>query len=331
MDKACISAAMMAQLMPMHLILAPNGEILQSGPTVAKLFAGVELTGQSFFERFEVRRPYDMASVPDIIAANGAKLHLAMRNDHQTTLKAQAVALQDQAGVLLDMSFGISVVDTIRTYDLTIADFAATDLAVEMLYLIEAKSAAMTESRKLNARLQGAKIAAEEQAYTDTLTGLKNRRAMDHVLSRFVAADETFGLMQVDLDFFKTVNDTMGHAAGDHVLQQVAKILVEETRSDDLVARIGGDEFVLLFHRLTNIDKLNDIARRIIDRMEVPILFNGEKCHISASIGTTISDYYPTPEVDQMLSDADLALYASKNRGRACNTVFSNELLQQAS
>jgi len=331
MEQTCISAASMAQLMPMHLILATNGEILQSGPTVAKLFADVDLAGQSFFERFEVRRPYNMTSVADIIAANGAKLHLAMRNEHQTTLKAVGVALQDQAGLLLDMSFGISVVDTIRTYDLTIADFAATDLAVEMLYLIEAKSAAMSESRKLNARLQGAKVAAEEQAYTDTLTGLKNRRAMDHVLSRFIAADEAFGLMQVDLDFFKAVNDTMGHAAGDHVLQQVAKILVEETRSDDLVARIGGDEFVLLFHRLTDIDKLNDIARRIIDRMEVPILFNGAKCLISASIGTTISDYYPTPDVDQMLSDADLALYASKNKGRACNTVFSHEMQQQAS
>lgn len=163
------------------------------------------------------------------------------------------------------------------------------------------------------------------------MTGLKNRRAMDHVLSRFIAAGEAFGLMQVDLDFFKAVNDTMGHAAGDHVLQQVAKILVEETRSDDLVARIGGDEFVLLFHRLTDIDKLNDIARRIIDRMEVPILFNGAKCRISASIGTTISDYYPTPDVEQMLSDADLALYASKNKGRACNTVFSIEMQQQAS
>lgn len=326
MDKTCISAASMAQLMPMHLVLSTDGEILRYGPTVAKLFADVDLLGQSFFDRFEVRRPYNMSSVADIIAAKGAKLHLAMRNDHQTTLKAVGVALEDQAGLLLDMSFGISVVDTIRTYDLTIADFSATDLAVEMLYLIEAKSAAMTESRKLNSRLQGAKIAAEEQAYTDTLTGLKNRRAMDHVLSRFIAADEGFGLMQVDLDFFKAVNDTMGHAAGDHVLQEVAKILVEETRTDDLVARIGGDEFVLLFHRLTDIGKLNDIARRIIDRMEVPIVFNGQKCRISASIGTTISDYYSTPDVDQMLSDADLALYASKNKGRACNTVYSNEM-----
>ena len=331
MGETCISAASMAQLMPMHLILDTDGKIIRSGTTVAKLFSDRDLLGQSFFDHFEVQRPYNMTSAPDLIAAKGVKLHLAMRNDHQTTLKAVGVGLEGQGGLLLDMSFGISVVDTIRTYDLTIADFAATDLAVEMLYLIEAKSAAMTESRKLNTRLQGAKIAAEEQAYTDTLTGLKNRRAMDHVLSRFAEANEAFGLMQVDLDYFKAVNDTLGHAAGDLVLQKVAKILVQETRNDDLVARVGGDEFVLLFHRLTDIDKLNDVARRIIERLEEPILFNGQTCRISASIGTTISDYYPTPDVDQMLSDADLALYASKNKGRACNTVFSTELQQQAS
>ena len=331
MSEICISSLSLARLMPMHLILAADGEILQSGPTVAKLFADRALPGQSFFDCFDVCRPYNMASVADIIAANGAKLHLSMRNRHQTTLKAVGVALEGRDGVLLDMSFGISVVDTIRTYDLTIADFAATDLAVEMLYLIEAKSAAMTESRKLNTRLQGAKIAAEEQAYTDTLTGLKNRRAMDHVLARFIEAGEMFGLMQVDLDYFKAVNDTMGHAAGDYVLLEVAKILVDETRNEDLVARVGGDEFVLLFHRLTDIGKLNDIASRIIQRMEVPITFNGQKCHISASIGTTVSDYYSTPDVDKMLSDADLALYASKNKGRARNTVFTDDLLRKAS
>lgn len=321
----------LARLMPMHLILGLNGEILQCGPTVAKLFVDRTLTGQSFFECFDVNRPGNMASVADIIETIGAKLHLSMRNEHQTMLKAVGVALEGQEGVLLDMSFGISVVDTIGTYNLTIADFAATDLAVEMLYLIEAKSAAMNESHKLNARLQGAKMAAEEQAYTDTLTGLKNRRAMDHVLSRFVTGGDSFGLMQVDLDYFKAVNDTLGHAAGDHVLLEVARILVDETRSDDLVARVGGDEFVLLFHRLTDIDQLNDIAMRIIERMEVPIMFNGQQCRISTSIGTTVSDFYTEPDMDKMLSDADLALYASKNKGRACNTVFSAELLRQAS
>ena len=151
-------------------------------------------------------------------------------------------------------------------YALVSSDFAATDLAIEMLYLVEAKSAAMEASRKLNLRLQGAMIAAEEQAFTDTLTGLKNRRAMDHVLARLIEAGREFALMHIDLDFFKAVNDTLGHAAGDHVLQNVARIMVEETRSDDTVARVGGDEFVILFDGLTDRETLVRVAERIIQK-----------------------------------------------------------------
>jgi diguanylate cyclase (GGDEF)-like protein len=292
------------------------------------LFAGQGLQGRNFFECFEVVRPSKADGIDDIIALHGRKLHLRTLNGKNTALKGIGVPLEGDAGAVVDVSFGISVVEAIGDYNLTIGDFAATSLAVEMLYLLEAKSAAQQASKNLNTRLQGARIAAEEQAFTDTLTGLKNRRAMDHVLARFIGSDVRFGLMQIDLDYFKDVNDTMGHAAGDHVLQEVARILVDETRDEDLVARVGGDEFVVVFNKITKIKTLNAIARRIIDRMEVPILFNGENCRISASIGTTISDYYSPPAVDQMLADADKALYASKNRGRACFTVFGKELLE---
>ena len=127
MDKFCMTKDALARLMPMHLILGLNGEILQCGPTVAKLFVDRGLLGQSFFDCFDVSRPGNMLSVADILKTNGAKLHLSMRNEHHTMLKAVGVALEGQDGVLLDMSFGISVVDTIGTYNLTIADFAATD------------------------------------------------------------------------------------------------------------------------------------------------------------------------------------------------------------
>jgi len=327
MDDILIPGQALSRVMPMHLVLSSDGTILHSGETVSKLFSLAGMSGKSFFDHFKVRRPQGVTTVADIIATKGTKLHLVLRNARQTTLKAVGVQLDGNGGVLLNMSFGISVVDAIRDYDLTISDFAATDLAVEMLYLLEAKSAAMMESRKLNTRLQGAMVAAEEQAFTDTLTGLKNRRAMDHVLARFVEAEEEFGLMQVDLDYFKRVNDTLGHAAGDRVLLEVARILSDETRNDDLVARVGGDEFVLIFHRLTDIDILNEIAARIIQRLEVPIPFNGGQCLISASIGTTVSSQYKALDADKILSDADLALYASKHKGRACYTVFSEDLL----
>ncbi len=318
------------KLVPMHLLLDVDGMVMHCGPTLAKVFPDKPIVGQNFFDCFDVCRPYDVKSVADILDKKGAKLHLRTKNGKETTLKGIGVPLTKGRGVLIDLSFGISVVEAIQTYNLTIGDFAGTDLAVEMLYLLEAKSAAMNESRNLNTRLQGAKIAAEEQAYTDTLTGLKNRRAMDHILNRFIQTGMKFGLMQVDLDFFKAVNDNLGHAAGDHVLQVVAKILVDETRSGDLVARVGGDEFVLVFHDLTDIKTLNKIAGRIIERLEAPIPFNADICRISASIGTTISDNYQNPELDQMLSDADIALYASKHKGRACFTVFAEDMARES-
>lgn len=127
----------------------------------------------------------------------------------------------------------------VQDYGLSSADFAATDLVIEMLFLVEAKSAAMDASRNLNNRLQGAKLAAEEQAATDTLTGLKSRRAADHILAAALAEDSEFSLMHLDLEFFKSVNDTQGDAAGDYVLQEVAKVMRAETRKVDMIARVG--------------------------------------------------------------------------------------------
>ncbi len=100
-------------------------------------------------------------------------------------------------------------------------------------------------------------------------------------------------------------------------------ILVEETRVGDTIVRAGGDEFVLIFHDLTSTDALSAIANRLLARLEQPILFGDAPCRISASIGITVSDDYAAPDVQQMLSDADKALYASKNAGRAQLTFVS--------
>ncbi len=192
-----------------------------------------------------------------------------------------------------------------------------------MLYLVEAKTAVLNEFRRLNHRLEGAKVAAEVQAFTDTLTGLKNRRAMDHILNRYSETGESFALMQMDLDYFKQVNDTLGHAAGDLVLEEVARILTEETREQDTIVRAGGDEFVLIFHRLTDARDISGIAARILDRLAEPILFGDQPCNISASIGVAISSEYEHPDIDTMLKDADKATYASKNSGRGQYTFFA--------
>ena len=312
------------RLMPMHLILSQTGHVRHVAPTLAKLHPAIDLLGRRFLELVELRRPRNITSMSDLFAALQTTLHLRFRDVPGTTYKGLAVPLNAKNDLLVNLSFGIAVAEAVRTHSLTIADFAPTDLTVEMLYLIEAQSAVMRESQNLNQRLQGARKAAEEQALTDTLTGLKNRRAMDLVLSRLIITGARFAVMHLDLDHFKTVNDTLGHAAGDHVLQVVAQALVAETRANDTIARVGGDEFVLIFDRLVDHETLRGIATRIIQRLERPMRYDGQTCRISASAGITTSTLYDLPTADGLLADADEALYASKHRGRACVTVIAD-------
>ena len=313
------------QLMPMHIWVGPTGHILHAGPTLEKICAKGDLTGLRVMEVLEFRRPRRVQGMGELMAHGGKPVQVQFRDYPRRILKGLVAVLPDQQGVMLDLSLGISVAELVREYRLTSKDFAASDPTVEMLYLIEAQSVILQESKRLNNRLEGARIAAEEQAFTDTLTGLRNRRALDHIIDRLGEGRQRqrFGLMHLDLDFFKAVNDTHGHAAGDHVLKLAAEVLVAETRKGDIVARVGGDEFVLVLMDCDDVDTLNAIAGRIIRRLELPMVFNTAECRISASIGITVSSFYREFDPVMMAADADAALYASKNRGRACHTFYA--------
>lgn len=316
-------------LCPMAVVLDETGHIRHAGPTLQKLRPTQSFVGCRFLEIMELNRPREINNMQGLLALPNTTLYLQFRDEPRTSFKGVLVPSPMGKGAVINLSFGISVLDAVRDYDLTNADFPATDLTIELLYLVEAKSAAMEASRKLNQRLQGAKIAAEEQAFTDTLTGLKNRRAMDHILSRLIVSGEPFSLMHLDLDYFKLVNDTMGHAAGDHVLQEAARIMVAQTREQDTVVRVGGDEFVLIFNGICDESRLADIATRLIGELEKPIAFNGQKCRISASIGTVMAVGPSGAEAAQLLHDADTALYSAKRAGRACHRFYRDEMGSQ--
>ncbi|MGR3760195.1 diguanylate cyclase domain-containing protein [Roseobacteraceae bacterium NS-SX3] len=317
-----ITVADMAQIAdsvcPMHALVDARGRFVCVGPTLRKLRPDFDWEGRRFFRVFDLSRPRRIRAMSELIETAGSKLHLQFRDAPHTSLKGVLAPLPGGEGAFINLSFGISVLEAVRDYDLTSADFSPTDLTIEMLYLVEAKSAAMEASRQLNLRLQGAKIAAEEQAFTDTLTGLKNRRAMDHILGRLISSGRPFALMHVDLDFFKAVNDTLGHAAGDAVLQHVARIMVDCTRRSDTVARVGGDEFVMVFEGLLDRARLQKIARRLIEQLEEPIPYGGQACRISASAGTALFDGSSGDTgIAAILHQADVALYAAKRAGRA--------------
>ncbi|MBE3637931.1 GGDEF domain-containing protein [Mangrovicoccus algicola] len=310
-------------LMPMSLLADARGHILHAGPTLAKMRPEGYFAGQDLFGLFRFKRPRDIAAMAALRAAAGTPLRLCLLDDPQSQLRGAVVPWGGPAGgALLNLSFGLHVFQAIRHYTLNAGDFAVTDPTMDMLYLVEAKSAAMDVSHDLNLRLQAARIAAEEQAFTDTLTGLKNRRALDLVLGRYRRQGTDFALMGIDLDYFKRVNDTMGHGAGDMVLQHVARLMLARSGEGDTLVRTGGDEFLIVLRDRTDLEALRPRAEDMIRALEAPIAVPGGSCGISASIGLCASTQFDLWDTPQILADVDAALYAAKNGGRSRVAVF---------
>jgi diguanylate cyclase (GGDEF)-like protein len=308
-------------LMPMHLHVGADGHVIHAGPTLLRLAGNRPVAGRALFDLVEIRRPRGITDMDGLRSSVGRGLVLHWCGPCQTQFKGVAVPDADDGALFVNLSFGIALVDAIRDHDLKARDFAPTDLAVEMLYVLEAKATILDEWRKLNGRLHSARIAAERQAYTDTLTGLGNRRAMDHVLERLVADGQAFGLVHLDLDFFKEVNDTFGHAAGDHVLKVAAQAMSDVTRAEDTLVRAGGDEFLLILPGQVDGARLRELSERLIVRLQQPIPFAGAVCRISGSAGIAVS-HGGDMTVQVMLARADEALYAAKNSGRGRAVVY---------
>jgi len=314
----------LARLMPMHLILSESGQIKAAGPTLEKVLAGIDLCGRRFLEVFRILRPRTVTRMADLLSLAGQGIVVGLRTGGGRPLRGHLLRME-QGGALLNLSFGISAAEAVRDHGLSHADFAPTDLTIELLYLTEAKMAVMAELKALNERLRAAQQRAEAQALTDPLTGLANRRAFDQALTQAIAAAErgrVFTLLHLDLDRFKQINDSLGHAAGDHVLARVATILSDNTRRSDLIARIGGDEFMVILHGTCEPDVLAGISMRIIASLERPVDYQGTACPISGSIGMARSTSYEQPEGRRMLQDADAALYRAKREGRGRVRIF---------
>lgn len=333
--------AVLDTLCPMHVLLDGTGQIRHAGPAMRKLSPAGSPEGMHLSDLLELRRPRVSDRMDALLALAGRKLHFGLRTPPRTELKGVLVPLpapQGKAGegqgdgvphgAVLNLSFGISIIDAVRDYALTSADFAATDLAIEMLYLVEAKSAAMEELRRLNTRLDGARIEALEASVTDKLTGLRNRRALEPVLSRLSEAGTDFALMHLDLDHFKAVNDTHGHAAGDAVLQAVACRLTSGTRDRDTLIRLGGDEFLLVLPDQAEIEPVADLAKRLIGEISRPVPFGPQSLSVSVSVGASLSRMYSPADPVRMMHDADTALYAAKAAGRGIFRQYTPELGQ---
>jgi diguanylate cyclase (GGDEF)-like protein len=170
---------------------------------------------------------------------------------------------------------------------------------------------------------------ALNKAHHDQVTGLVSRSPFMEQLQRGLSvasrAGDRLGLLFVDLDGFKLVNDSLGHAAGDTVLAEVGARLRACVRSMDTVARLGGDEFAVLLAGFETDDEVISVAERVLDQMKRPFDLTGQDVFIGASVGISVSNP-ASPDADALIRDADLAMYRAKRTGKGRYEVFRPEM-----
>jgi diguanylate cyclase (GGDEF)-like protein/PAS domain S-box-containing protein len=163
----------------------------------------------------------------------------------------------------------------------------------------------------------------------DLLTGLPNRVMFSELLNHAVATSQRyerkFSVLFLDLDRFKLINDTLGHDAGDQLLREVAARLTQSVRASDVVARLSGDEFVMLIQETAGARQARIVARKVLSALLKPVLLRGQECRVTASIGIALYPQHARDE-EALMKSADLAMYAAKEEGKNCFQVYSKAL-----
>ena len=192
----------------------------------------------------------------------------------------------------------------------------------------------------LGFRLQHIVLALKEseeqirhRANFDSLTQLPNRANFTEHLSEAITRDRRneghTALLFIDLDRFKTINDTLGHDYGDELIKQVASRISEATRETDVVSRLGGDEFTVMLTNVTDEIHASIIAKDILARLAQPYMLRGHEVYSSASIGITMSPADGC-DVNTLLKNADMAMYEAKDQGRNTFRFFTSEMTDRA-
>ncbi|GBO52832.1 diguanylate cyclase/phosphodiesterase with PAS/PAC sensor [Pseudanabaena sp. lw0831] len=183
-------------------------------------------------------------------------------------------------------------------------------------------SDALCDLQKVQAQLLLREQRLAYEAFHDTLTGLPNRAWLMQRLQYLTTQKQLYAVLFTDLDRFKVINDSLGHLVGDELLKQATRRLRASLPARATVARFGGDEFVILFEDIANLEEATDLADRIQAELETPFKLYDYELFVSISIGITIgTEDYQQPE--DILRDADIAMYQAKHKGRGRYDVFN--------
>jgi diguanylate cyclase (GGDEF)-like protein/PAS domain S-box-containing protein len=179
----------------------------------------------------------------------------------------------------------------------------------------------VTERNRLEGQLR-------HRAFHDALTQLANRSLLsdriEHAIARQARAEESVAVVVGDLDGFKTINDSLGHTAGDQLLVAVAQRLQNQLRPGDTAARLGGDEFAVLLEDVAGVDEVEALAGRLLEVFTEPYAIAGKQLLVTASLGVAVNR--PGDGAEELVRNADMAMYLAKSAGKACYRVYEPEM-----
>ena len=332
----------------LHLLLAMSSELAQTtdpaetGDLIARHIAhatGVEECAVSYWERAAdavitygyypparraaLEATYSLAEYPETRRVLSGQAHIVIDVDDPAADAHEVAYLRSIGNVVSAMLPLVAKRETIGLVELASAKRVVFDETRLALARSMANEAAMALE---NARLYEA---LRRQALHDPLTGLANRTLFRdraaHALDRTTRDGSQIAVLFLDLDDFKTVNDGLGHFAGDRLLGHVAERLGRAVRPGDTVARLGGDEFGVLLERTPGGDEALDVANRLLAALEPPVELEGRPCVPRGSIGVAVGTS-ATHDVDTLLANADFAMYQAKGLGKGRCQLFEPEM-----
>ena len=289
--------------------IEPNSDGMTQAPGTEYLHVAVQFVNGEVIDR--IARRYQLAGV-----------HLLP--ELTTALPHASVPLMASSGVILGYLAwepdrpGLAL---IRRASPALIGFGL--LAAGMLWFL------LRRLRRATGALQRSRSQAEYLALHDTLTGLPNRALFEDRLRRSLAAvsrdERKVGLLYIDLDRFKTVNDTFGHPCGDELVRQTAARLLASVRQVDTVARLGGDEFAVIVFDIKSVRTAEELCERLLGELGRPFDLMGNQVYVGASIGVAISHGAGTDPAD-LLRRADIALYEAKKNGGGRHATFAGDM-----
>ena len=290
------------------------------------LFAVGLFSLTALFETSDVMSEVAEAAGPEV----SDRVAEAERSEAAAT-RLVALALAGGVGTvgLVSLLVSRSIKRPLKELKLGADNFAAGNLSYRIpIHRRDELGEALEMFNSMASALEGGQENLEHQAFHDTLTGLPNRSLFHdrlvHALERQTRDHKPLAVLLVDLDDFKTVNDSLGHAAGDELLRFVADSLLSSLRPADTAARLGGDEFAVLVEDMRGRQDAIRVADRIISAMHQKLVIEGKEVFVHGSVGIAIT--HGGDSADEVLRNADVAMYAAKSGGKDRYQIFDGAM-----